>query len=61
LLYAYEQIKDLVKNNDIRTVEDLMKVGEMVYDATAGSGMYGDTDLSDGVQSTLQELLEIPG
>ncbi len=60
LIWAYEEIIELIKANKVKNYDDISEIGSMVYEATRQGAMYGDTDLSDHVAAELAKLLEIP-
>ena len=59
LLDVYRAAIEQIKAGQVVNYEDIEKIGDDIYDATAGGGMYGDTDLSGEIQQSLAEILHI--
>lgn len=59
VIEALEAAIESVKNKETLDWDWVETTGTSVYEATAGGGMYGDTDYSDMIQDNLSELLEL--
>ena len=59
LLDVYRAAIEQIKAGQVVNYEDIEKIGDDIYDATAGGGMYGDTDLSGEIQQSLAQILHI--